>query len=229
MTAILGLAVKHFASQKGVYNERYTDGRLIPIGGLMVNPNSLEGLENDSEDDFRRLYGAIKAYAAQHKKFPDPRKLIAYTASWKPVDQVTEDTFTSTDYMKSDNAEAVRKEFPYQWRYLAPRPDGTDKPLILVAGERDIWVQTDALSRSQMKVFQDGTFTTDPIGHILVLWSDGKVEKLSIDKQRVASTGLNETTLYYEGETGVPNSAQPAPSSKPARGTWGKDHEPAPQ
>jgi hypothetical protein len=213
-----GFAAKQALFNKGSYIERYTDGRLIPIGGLMVNPHGLDGLQNDSEEDFRKLYGALTAYAKTNSRLPeDPRELVAFTSEWPANRRVTEEAFYSPDYKSSDVYSPLDEKFSYMWAYRSPRADGTSKPAFPKRGERDVWLATESYVRENKKVFRDGTYVSQPTGSYLLLWSDGKVEKVGLDRRRMARSGNTGYAYFFAGEA---NEMRKSDENLPKKGKW---------
>jgi hypothetical protein len=216
----VGLLGKSLLNLRGLYVERYLDGRLIPPRGLRVNPVGLTGLTRDSESDFKKLYKAIRAYGAKTGKFPDdPRVLIEFTREWSVSDRITPDAFCSPDYKKSDYYFDGDDGFSYKWTYRSPRPDGSPKPLVPGKGERDTWLVTDVLSRSNRIVYRDGTYSIEPEGYLLVLWSDGTVQR-GAKTVKVPDPGTTSHSIYYAGEAGLPLNAIPTNDELPSKGNW---------
>mgnify|MGYP006200310783 CR=1 FL=1 len=81
--AVTTIGIRLYLAKTGMWMDRYQDGRVIPVTGLKLNPNGLTNLQGDAKDDFRRLVGAIRAYADKYQRFPDdPRWLIEFTKKW---------------------------------------------------------------------------------------------------------------------------------------------------
>ena len=92
--ALTTIGVRVYLAKTGQWLERLPDGRVIPVTGLKLNPNGLTNLQGDAKDDFRRLVGAIRAYADKYQRFPDdPRWLIEFTKTWPESTRVTADCF----------------------------------------------------------------------------------------------------------------------------------------
>lgn len=217
----VGFLVKQLLFSNGLYVEKYVDGRVIPLNGLLVNSNGLENLKGDAEDDFQRLHRALSSYAKEYGKLPDdPRWLIEFTSSWPPEHRVEANTFGTDDYAASDTYSKADEGFNYSWAYRSPRANGQPKPARATADQRDVWVYTDVYVRSRRRVFRDGSFVTDPAGSYLVLWSDGKVERVPLEERVLVSLGGRGKTYFFRGETGVPSNAESAGEANPQEGSW---------
>jgi hypothetical protein len=218
---VVGLLIKQFMFRSGVYVERYTDGRLIPPGGLLLNSNPLTGLANDTEEDFRRLYKGLKDYATQLGKFPeDPRYLVAFTSKWSHAQRVTVDCFGTPDYEKSDDYWEGDAGFNYRWSYMTPRADGSKKSVKDSGPGRDVWVYSEVLVRSRRTVFRDGTLKDSPEGSFVVLWSDGVVENIPLSKRVTVPQGGSGSAFYFAGERGVPPTAAPTGEGNIRKAKW---------
>lgn len=216
-----GFAVKQILFSKGLYVERYQDGRVIPLSGMLLNPSGLENLKGDAEEDFLRLHRALRNYAKQHEKLPDdPRWLIEFTKSWPPERRVEASTFGTDDYKASDTYSKADEGFNYSWAYRSPRANGLPKPAEPSGDERDVWVYTDVYVRSGRRVFRDGSFVTEPAGSYLVLWSDGQIERTRLEDRVLVSLGGRGKTYFFRGETGVPSDAEPAGEAMSQKGNW---------
>ncbi|GEM_PF-2121864 len=216
-----GLAAKQTLFNREAYVERYTDGRVIPAGGLLVNPNGLSGLSNDTEGDFRKLYRAIDAYVTAKGTLPDdPRSLIPFTQDWPVGRRITEEALYTPDYRKSDVYSPKDEKFNYLWAYRSPRADGTAKPPRPPSGERDVWLYTETYVRERKRVFRDGSSVTHPKGRYVVLWSDGTVEKVGFDRLVTAPSGASGEAYFFKGEAGSVKAMHPSTAGEAKRGKW---------
>ena len=202
--ALSTVGVRIYLAKTGLWMDRFQDGRAIPVTGLKVNPNGLTNLQGDAKDDFRRLVGAIRAYADKHQRFPDdPRWLIEFTKKWPESTRVTADCFDTPDRKKSDTFDSTDFGFGYLWAYRGPRPDGKPRPVFPGPGERDVWLYTDTYVRSNSTVYKTGSGSTKPEGHYLVAWSDGKVEELPISAYKRTQFHLGSARMGFVGEPGI--------------------------
>lgn len=216
-----GFALKESLFRRGVYVERYLDGRVIPPGGLLVNPNGLKDLAYDAESDFKALYTGIVRYANEKGEFPDdPRLLIGPTAHLPEDQRVTPTTFFTTDYRKADRFRTADETFCYEWTYRTPRADGTKKQPFPPRGERDVWLATDIYIRDGKTVFRDGSFTVEPVGYYLTMWSDGKIERTPLRDHLLASLGDGGQTYFFRGESGSISKMVSAGEGRTTRGDW---------
>ena len=209
--ALITVGVRIYLAKTGLWMDRFQDGRAIPVTGLKVNPNGLTNLQGDAKDDFRRLVGAIRAYADKYQRFPDdPRWLIEFTKKWPESTRVTADCFDTPDRKKSDSFNNMDVGFGYMWAYRGPRPDGKPRPVFPGPGERDVWLYTDTYMRSNKTVYKTGAGSTKPEGHYLVAWSDGKVEELPISAYKRTQFHLGSASMGFEGEAGIDENSKVA-------------------
>ena len=202
--AVTTIGIRLYLAKTGRWMDRYQDGRAIPITGLKLNPDGLTNLQGDAKDDFRRLVGAIRAYADKYQRFPDdPRWLIEFTKKWPESTRVTADCFDTPDRKKSDTFDSTDFGFGYLWAYRGPRPDGKPRPVFPGPGERDVWLYTDTYVRSNSTVYKTGSGSTKPEGHYLVAWSDGKVEELPISAYKRTQFHLGSARMGFVGEPGI--------------------------
>ena len=202
--AVTTIGIRLYLAKTGRWMDRYQDGRAIPVTGLKLNPDGLTNLQGDAKDDFRRLAGAIRAYADKNQRFPDdPRWLIEFTKKWPESTRVTADCFDTPDRKKSDTFDSTDFGFGYLWAYRGPRPDGKPRPVFPGPGERDVWLYTDTYVRSNSTVYKTGSGSTKPEGHYLVAWSDGKVEELPISAYKRTQFHLGSARMGFVGEPGI--------------------------
>jgi len=202
--ALTTIGIRLYLAKTGRWMDRYQDGRAIPVTGLKLNPDGLTNLQGDAKDDFRRLAGAIRAYADKNQRFPDdPRWLIEFTKKWPESTRVTADCFDTPDRKKSDTFDSTDFGFGYMWAYRGPRPDGKPRPVVPGSGERDVWLYTDTYVRSNSTVYKTGSGSTKPEGHYLVAWSDGKVEELPISAYKRTQFHLGSASMGFVGEPGI--------------------------
>jgi hypothetical protein len=202
--AVTTIGIRLYLAKTGRWMDRYQDGRVIPVTGLKLNPDGLTNLQGDAKDDFRRLVGAIRAYADKNQRFPDdPRWLIEFTKKWPESTRVTADCFDTPDRKKSDTFDSSDFGFGYLWAYRGPRPDGKPRPVFPGPGERDVWLYTDTYVRSNSTVYKTGSGSTKPEGHYLVAWSDGKVEELPISAYKRTQWHLGSASMGFVGEPGI--------------------------
>jgi len=202
--ALTTIGIRLYLAKTGRWMDRYQDGRAIPVTGLKLNPDGLTNLQGDAKDDFRRLAGAIRAYADKNQRFPDdPRWLIEFTKKWPESTRVTADCFDTPDRKKSDTFDSTDFGFGYMWAYRGPRPDGKPRPVFPGPGERDVWLYTDTYVRSNSTVYKTGSGSTKPEGHYLVAWSDGKVEELPISAYKRTQWHLGSARMGFVGEPGI--------------------------
>ena len=213
--ALTTIGVRVYLAKTGQWLERLPDGRVIPMTGLKLNPNGLTNLQGDAKDDFRRLVGAIRAYADKYQRFPDdPRWLIEFTKTWPESTRVTADCFDTPDRKKSDSFNNTDVGFGYKWFYRSPRPNGKSRPVFPGPGERDVWLFTDTYMRANQTVYRTGSATSKPEGHYLVAWSDGKVEELPLSAYKRTQFHLGSASMGFDGEPGIDENSKVAVESR---------------
>ena len=213
--AFITVGVRIYLAKTGLWMDRFQDGRAIPVTGLKVNPNGLTNLQGDAKDDFRRLVGAIRAYADKYQRFPDdPRWLIEFTKTWPESTRVTADCFDTPDRKKSDTFDSSDFGFGYMWFYRSPRPDGKPRPVFPGPGERDVWLFTDTYMRANQTVYRTGSAASKPEGHYLVAWSDGKVEELPLSAYKRTQFHLGSASMGFDGEPGIDENSKVAVESR---------------
>ena len=213
--ALTTIGVRVYLAKTGQWLERLPDGRVIPVTGLKLNPNGLTNLQGDAKDDFRRLVGAIRAYADKYQRFPDdPRWLIEFTKTWPESTRVTADCFDTPDRKMSDSFNNTDVGFGYKWFYRSPRPNGKPRPVFPGPGERDVWLFTDTYMRANQTVYRTGSATSKPEGHYLVAWSDGKVEELPLSAYKRTQFHLGSASMGFDGEPGIDENSKVAVESR---------------
>jgi hypothetical protein len=213
--ALITVGVRIYLAKTGQWLERLPDGRVIPVSGLKLNLNGLTNLQGDAKDDFRRLVGAIRAYADKYQRFPDdPRWLIEFTKKWPESTRVTADCFDTPDRKMSDNFNNMDVGFGYKWFYRSPRPDGKPRPVFPGPGERDVWLFTDTYMRANQTVYRTGSASSKPEGHYLVAWSDGKVEELPLSAYKRTQFHLGSASMGFDGEPGIDENSKVAVESR---------------
>ena len=213
--ALITVGVRVYLAKTGQWLERLPDGRVIPMTGLKLNPNGLTNLQGDAKDDFRRLVGAIRAYADKYQRFPDdPRWLIEFTKTWPESTRVTADCFDTPDRKMSDSFNNTDVGFGYKWFYRSPRPNGKPRPVFPGPGERDVWLFTDTYMRANQTVYRTGSATSKPEGHYLVAWSDGKVEELPLSAYKRTQFHLGSASMGFDGEPGIDENSKVAVESR---------------
>ena len=213
--ALTTIGVRVYLAKTGQWLERLPDGRVIPMTGLKLNPNGLTNLQGDAKDDFRRLVGAIRAYADKYQRFPDdPRWLIEFTKTWPESTRVTADCFDTPDRKMSDSFNNTDVGFGYKWFYRSPRPNGKPRPVFPGPGERDVWLFTDTYMRANQTVYRTGSATSKPEGHYLVAWSDGKVEELPLSAYKRTQFHLGSASMGFDGEPGIDENSKVAVESR---------------
>ena len=213
--ALTTIGVRVYLAKTGQWLERLPDGRVIPVTGLKLNPNGLTNLQGDAKDDFRRLVGAIRAYADKYQRFPDdPRWLIEFTKTWPESTRVTADCFDTPDRKMSDSFNNTDVGFGYKWFYRSPRPNGKPRPVFPGPGERDVWLFTDTYMRANQTVYRTGSATSKPEGHYLVAWSDGKVEEVPLSAYKRTQFHLGSASMGFDGEPGIDENSKVAVESR---------------
>ncbi len=181
------------------------DGVPIPKAGLVVNPaGERPGDPAEAERDFRRIYQALTAFRDAHRRLPTPLELIGDGKSPSQVGLTMAD-FQTPDYKESDGHSANRwNATQYELSYLSDRPDGTRKPDFPASGERDVWMTTDVYARRHQIVRPDARSEMRWTGCYVLLWSDGKIERVAPGDVLTYLDSPIAATWTYRGQTGNP-------------------------
>ncbi|HVL38412.1 MAG TPA: hypothetical protein VM328_03375 [Fimbriimonadaceae bacterium] len=187
---------------------KYFDGRIIPPEGLVVNPRGVDpGDPANAEKDFRRFYQAIVQYRARHGRFPQVKELLDFSKPIVPGGiQLTAKDWDNPDAEKADLPR--RRDWCYGYNLpKVPRPNGAPKPVFPKPGERDVWMDTGFIyTRMNEVAYPDGRRVQRPSGCHVVLWSDGKIERIPFGEMRLFPRDLATRSYYwtYPGQTGLP-------------------------
>ncbi|MDX2066024.1 MAG: hypothetical protein SFX74_09805 [Fimbriimonadaceae bacterium] len=180
----------------------------IPPGGKIKNPRGKNpGNPENAVSDFKRVYPAMVAFRKLHGRLPSLRELLDFERPLAPGHHLREEDFVAADYQYSDRYLPEAENHSYMFAYANERPDGTPKPAFPKPGERDVWLVSDDYTRLNVVTYPDERSARDYRGVYVVLWSDGKIEKI-----RNADTLHSPTDggwlLAFPGETGVSKHAQ---------------------
>ena len=185
------------------------DGKPIPPSGLVINPEGERtGDPGEAERDFAKIYRAMVAFRRENGHLPELYELIPTGAARVSKVGLTMADFQSPDYVNSDgHSDSRRDQTHYAFSYRASRPDGSPKPSTPAPGERDVWMSTGIYARRHQIVRPGGRSEMNVTGCEVVLWSDGKVERIKPGDVLATTGSPLSATLYYPGQTGVPKSA----------------------
>ena len=178
------------------------EGRLIPAAGLSVTPDSKDnGDVNKAIKDLKGLYAAIDQYRRVHKELP--RALIARgQKSFLGAVEVDKELLTNPDSALFDTKrEALHC---YVEAFRTNRPNGKARPAFPAKGERDVWISTDIYTRRNQVVLQSGVQKFHLKGVFVVLFSDGKIEKIPFGDAILSPKGKSEWVWTFPGQTGLP-------------------------
>lgn len=206
----LGMGLALFASTRPRIPETtHFDGKPIPAGGLVVNPQGKNpGDPGEAERDFAKIYEAMVAFRRNNGRLPKLSELIPIGGVAVSKVGLTMADFQTPDYMDSDgHSETRRKETHYAFSYDSTRPDGTPKPSTPAPGERDVWMSTGIYTRRHQIVRPGGRSEMNVTGCDVVLWSDGKVERIKPGDILSVMDSPISSRLFYPGETGMPRTA----------------------
>jgi hypothetical protein len=191
----------------------YEDGRAIPVGGLVVDPQSVghPGDPANAERDFRRLYQAMTRFRAVEKRLPTPRELMDTSRPIVPGLQLTKEDLNNPDerYAEGpDGRRGLNRTFDYVLAYVRPREDGAPKPAFLKSGERDVWLECRLYERRNQVALQFGPDRLHFAGIVVALFSDGSIERIPQSKQLTLARG-NVRPIITPGQAGIPKAAFP--------------------
>jgi hypothetical protein len=201
---VLGIVAKVFFFASGIYQDRYVDGRFIPMQGLRLNPHDLSNLTHEAAEDFEVLNKAMQAYTKKFGKFPDTMDALEeFSKDWPENERVTAETYRGEDYELTDDYIPSPEGSNYRWHFLASRVDGSKRPVFPRNGERDVWFSTDEFVRSGRTVYRDGSMVEKPEGFYLVMWSDGLVEEVPLSKLVYVRSSSGGEESFFLDEVGV--------------------------
>lgn len=187
----LGLAA---LNQVNPFVVKLKDGRWVLPQGLLLNSNSERpGNPEATEAKFAKIYKEIVAFRERNGRLPYAGSELAL----QPSELQSDDTKFTDEY-----ARGIRDHLGFHFDLRSKRPDGSDRPATPKRPERDVWVTTEDYVRSNARLFPDGTVRSKPSGFYIVLWSDGKVERVPVG-ERIwvnSSRGLIST---FRGQAGV--------------------------
>lgn len=181
-------------------------GRVIPPEGLVENPLGAThpGDVAGGEAVLRRVLQKVLAFRSATGRLPTIPEICGPKAD--PRWAISGNDLQVPDAQYSDGYdERFASQGQVALAFAAPRPDGKPKPAFPAAGERDIWLATDAYVRLNEVVYRGGRSTHNPQGVHLLLWSDGRIERVPAGKEVYYRDSANSFTRAYLGEAGLPS------------------------
>jgi hypothetical protein len=167
------------------------------------------GNPDNALSDFRALYPVFQIYQRRHSgRYPQDLWALLGDARKNPVEYpgFSVDLMTNPD---SDLSRPRRPEFqasigiPYVYEPL--RPNGTAVGGPKKPGTRDVLLYTGLYYRRN---FHRGG-PMKPVGWWIVLWDDGKAEKLPFDKVLFLVRTDGKKTIGFPGQAGMVAKAKP--------------------
>lgn len=113
------------------------------------------------------------------------------------------DLFNPDARYASDPAARAYPKAYFPFMILHERPDGSPIGGPKKAGERDILAVCDLYAHLNVQHGKTGD-TVHPTGFYIVLWDDGRVEKLPIGKRVDVYRGNGRFSRGYAGQAGIP-------------------------
>ncbi|RYG96228.1 MAG: hypothetical protein EON58_12540 [Alphaproteobacteria bacterium] len=207
---VMGLGVGAFIALLPRFKESPEwDGKAIPKEGLVLNPEGKNlGDPENAAGDFKRVYAAMDAYRRANGKLPTLQELTDFKSPLAQGFQLSAEDLTTPDGKYADGYVPGQQNLSYMFAFIQPRPNGKERPAFPAAGERDVWlVSTDYVRRNQ-RMHQDKHSDIDFRGVYVVLWSDGKIEKVPVDGVVFASASAKSFGLNFPGQAGLPKGSK---------------------
>lgn len=181
-----------------------------PAGPSLVGQSPVSAADPaNAESDFRTIYRAIDSYRRKFGRLPAPRDLLGTAANhFKGL--VDADAWTNPDTINSEGPDPQKRangRNHYMVSLLATRVDGTRKPPFPTPGERDVWLVAPQYARGNALILPNHRSKRHLQGCYVVLWSDGKVERIPARDQCVVTVG-KRGCFVFRGEAGMPKGAK---------------------
>lgn len=179
------------------------NGKVIPPEGVFANPLAQNlGNPENAEKDFRRIYQWIVEYREKHNRLPEERELRTLKEASVPGGIVlTKEDWSNPDAKFANYAPRL-EDHAYSPTF-SERSDGTPKPAWPKKGERDIWMWCDIYTRTNERLFPDGGISYHYNGVVVVLWSDGKIERVKYGDMMLSPTEDNRWIHTIKGAAGI--------------------------
>ncbi|RYG31056.1 hypothetical protein EON81_23720 [bacterium] len=181
-------------------------GQDVPESGLVLNPKGANpGDPLNAERDFARIYQGMIAFRKQFGRLPTAKELDVERLQSGPFPLRQED-LESPDYKLADGVKLDTDHKGYVYDYwVPPRLNGKPKPAYPAPGERDVWISSgDIYIRRHQVVYPDLHSEMNITGCYVVLWSDGKIERIKPGDVLTYADSATSTSYTYPGAAGNP-------------------------
>jgi len=183
----------------------YQDGRKIPPSGLVIDPQGVNnpGDTRNAERDFRKIYKALITFRKSKGRLPKGGEFLTLNSDGESAVGLTHDDLHNPDRRFADGKdvrEGAKLSCDYALAWLAKRKDGTKKPSFPKRGERDVWMISQDYIRDGLTIYPDGTGKYHKKGVYVVLFSDGKIERIPYSATLLIPTGPQSFALAMPGE-----------------------------
>ena len=202
--AALGIGLAALLARRAPAEPKLWDGKPIPKGGFWTDPQGRNlGDPANAERDLRKMYKALVAFRARAGRLPTMKEF--FDSGWVASHLgLTHDDLNNPDYKYSDGYRPSKNASTYGFAFLARRPDGTPKPSFPAPGERDVWVGCDDYLRNNQFVRDDASSREDLRGFALVLWSDGRIERIRNADRVMVQDSARSSSFTEPGQAGTP-------------------------
>ena len=217
LLTLIGLQIKH-QQMLAKYNPLLAAGRVgLPANGVAENDtqNGIPGKPSETMAKAAVIFKNIETYRRSHGgKYPaDAAAMIGdavnnfgqYSrASGRDALHIYE----SADNRYSDDPRKRASESVIPWVICAERPDGGSLNDPKPPATKDVLAYTSLYYHEQIRRFNGLKDTVRPVGFYIVVWDDGRVERIPYqDVLYVLRPGTNQTYKGFSGEAGVPPTA----------------------
>jgi hypothetical protein len=169
------------------------------------------GNPGNTAQDLLKLDDVLRTYKTRHqgKLPPDATQLVMDVRTHTKEYPYSVDEFFNSDSARAD-APAARENSQNYFPYIVSnrRPDGTFVGSKKRPGTRDILAITELYYHRNFRISKSGS-TMSPVGFFLVLWEDGKVERVPFDLRVFIPAGDRRFVHAIKGQAGVPENAIP--------------------
>ena len=197
-----------------------TWSNLPPQGRYENNTNGVvPGNPENAYVDLRRIFGAVQVYKDAHGgQYPNTSELFGdmvyqnerygiHPGASGRVSAVL-DIFTNPDAEFADDP-FLRKHVSSNIAYVLQkrRQDATLVGTPKQKGTRDVIASTNIYVHENVRRLPHSRGTVNPVGFYVVLWDDGKIDRISYDEVLYVPSAGNDFHVAFPGQAGVPKNA----------------------
>ena len=217
LLTLIGLQIKH-QQMLAKYNPLLAAGRVgLPANGVAENDtqNGIPGKPSETMAKAAVIFKNIETYRRSHGgKYPaDAAAMIGDAVNnfgqySQASGQDALHIYESADNRYSDDPRKRASESVIPWVICAERPDGGSLNDPKPPATKDVLAYTSLYYHEQIRRFNGLKDTVRPVGFYIVVWDDGRVERIPYqDVLYVLRPGTNQTYKGFSGEAGVPPTA----------------------